>query len=47
SPATINPSYVQSTGMPVPPPLASQQLYGGYPPQNSYYNPAPQYSKTS
>ncbi|CAF3331064.1 unnamed protein product [Rotaria socialis] len=47
SPATINPSYIQSTGMPVPPQFTSQQPYGGYPPQNSYYNPASQYSKTS
>lgn len=42
SPATINPSYVQ------PPPMASQQPYGAYPPQNSYYNPgAQQYPKAS
>jgi hypothetical protein len=47
SPATINPSYVQPTAMPTPPPLASQQPYGGYPPQNNYYNPVQQYPKTS
>ncbi|CAF5197176.1 unnamed protein product, partial [Rotaria sp. Silwood1] len=40
SPATINPSFIQPTSMPTPPPLASQQPYGGYPPQNAYYNPA-------
>jgi len=42
SPATINPSFVQP-----PPPMASQQPYGAYPPQNSYYNPIQQYPKTS
>ncbi|CAF0928983.1 unnamed protein product [Rotaria sp. Silwood1] len=47
SPATINPSFIQPTSMPTPPPLASQQPYGGYPPQNAYYNPAQQYPKTS
>jgi hypothetical protein len=47
SPATINPSFVQPTAMPTPPPLASQQPYGGYPPQNNYYNPVQQYPKTS
>ncbi|CAF0808709.1 unnamed protein product [Rotaria sordida] len=47
SPATINPSFMQPTVMPTPPPLASQQPYGGYLPQNTYYNPAQQYSKTS
>ncbi|CAM4895953.1 unnamed protein product [Rotaria socialis] len=41
TPATINPSYVQ------PPPMASQQPYGGYAPQNAYYNPVQQYPKTS
>jgi len=47
SPATINPSFVQPTAMPTPPPLASQQPYGGYQPQTNYYNPAQQYPKTS
>jgi len=46
SPATINPSYIQPTAMPTPPPLASQQPYGGYPAQNNYYNPAQQYPRT-
>ena len=46
SPATINPSFVQPTAMPTPPPLASQQPYGGYAPQN-YYNPGQQYPKLS
>jgi hypothetical protein len=46
SPATINPSYVQPTAMPGPPPLASQQPYGGYPTQNNYYNPVQQYPRT-
>jgi hypothetical protein len=45
SPATINPSFIQPTGMPTPPPLASQQPYGGYVPQNNYYNPIQQYPK--
>jgi len=40
SPATINPSYVQS-----PPPMATQQPYGAYSPQNAYYNPVQQYPK--
>jgi hypothetical protein len=44
SPATINPSFIQPTAMPTPPPLASQQPYGGFPPQN-YYNPVQQYPK--
>jgi len=42
SPATINSSFVQP-----PPPMGSQQSYGGYPPQNSYYNPMQQYPNTS
>lgn len=41
SPATINPSFAP------PPPMANQQPYGGYAPQNSYYNPMQQYPKTS
>ncbi|CAF2814445.1 unnamed protein product [Rotaria sp. Silwood2] len=47
SPATINPSFIQPTAMPTPPPLASQQPYGGYVPQNAYYNPVQQYPKTT
>jgi len=47
SPATINPSFVQPTAMPTPPPLASQQPYGGYPPQTNFYNPVQQYPKAS
>lgn len=39
SPATINPSYVQPSAMPTPPPLASQQPYGGYGSQPNFYNP--------
>ncbi|CAF0886549.1 unnamed protein product [Rotaria sp. Silwood1] len=42
SPATINPSFMQPL-----PPMASQQPYGTYPPQNSYYNPVQQYPNTS
>lgn len=42
SPATINPSYIQPNSMPAPPPSASQQPYGGYQPQNNYYNPVQQ-----
>jgi hypothetical protein len=47
SPATINPSYIQPTAMPTPPPLASQQPYGGYQPQNNFYNPVQQYPKAT
>lgn len=47
SPATINPSVIQSTPMPTPPPLASQQPYGGFQPQTNFYNPTQQYSKMS
>jgi hypothetical protein len=41
APATINPSFVQ------PPPMASQQPYGAYPQQNTYYHPVQQYPNTS
>jgi hypothetical protein len=48
SPATINPSFIQPTAMPTPPPpLASQQPYGGYPPQSNFYNPVQQYPKAT
>lgn len=40
SPATINPSFAQP-----PPPMAFQQSYGAYSPQNSYYNSPQQYPK--
>ncbi|CAF0752335.1 unnamed protein product [Adineta steineri] len=42
SPATINPSFIQPSAMPTPPPLASQQPYGGFPPQNNFFNPGQQ-----
>lgn len=47
SPATITPSYIQPTSMPAPPPTATQQQYGGYQPQPTYYNPVSQYPKAS
>ncbi|UJR28318.1 hypothetical protein I4U23_009561 [Adineta vaga] len=47
SPATINPSFIQPTSMPTPPPLASKQPYGGFQPQTNYFNPTQQYPKLS
>ncbi|CAF0851566.1 unnamed protein product [Adineta ricciae] len=47
SPATINPSFIQPTQMPTPPPLASKQPYGGFPGQNNFYNPTQQYPRQS
>lgn len=48
SPATINPSFVQPSTMPTPPPMASQQPYGNYPPPpTNYFNPVQQYPKAT
>ena len=41
SPATINPSFI------APPPMTSQQPYGGYPPQTAYYNPSQTFQKAN